>query len=643
MSIPQHLSGAHPVVVDTTLSKYARLKPVALNAVTLNDNFWQPRQQINQQVMLPAQYRLCKDTGRIDNFRRAAGITGGEFQGLFFNDSDVYKWLEAAAWSLANLPNADLETLIDEVIEVIAAAQQPDGYLNTYFMFERAKDRWTDFSLHEMYCAGHLFQAAIACYRTTGKSKLLEVSLRLADHLYDRFGPEETGKQFGACGHPEVEMALVELYRVTGEAKYLELAQYFIGARGSKRITLAPVFGADFAYHQDHVPFRELSRMEGHAVRAVYLNCGGADVLAETGEERLQAALDRMWQNMTTRQMYLSGGLGPRYNNEGFGRDYELRNVRAHSETCAAVANVMWNWRMLALTGQARYADVMEQALYNGTLAGVSLDGRGYFYQNPLSDDGGHRREEWFTCACCPGNVSRLLASLAGYLYSTSTEGIWVHLFAASQATLQLPGGQTVSFSQKTGYPWSGEISLETETAGHFTFFVRRPGWCTQGWSVTINGQVIEPVLSETGYLQIERHWQVGDQVHLSWPMPVRFIECNPNVTENQGRVALMRGPLLYCVESADHPGLDVRRLVLPENPDFKAEFWPDLLQGVVVLQGPAYLPAAESTWGDQLYRVKPAAEAAPSQPVEITAIPYYAWANREAGPMQVWLRSDGN
>ncbi len=627
------------VIVDTTNSQCARLKPVPLSAVSLNDMFWQPRRKINQQVMLSAQYQLCENTGRIDNFRRAAGRKDIDFQGQYFNDSDVYKWLESAAWSLANLPNPQLETLIDELIDIIAAAQQPDGYLNTYFMFERVEERWINFSLHELYCAGHLFQAAVAFYRTTGKEKLLEVSTRFADYLYNRFGNEEDGKAFGTSGHPEIEMALVELYRTTQNERYLKLAQYFVDARGSGRVTRYKQH-PNPEYHQDRVPFQEMSRLEGHAVRAVYLNCGATDVLTETGETGLEQALNTMWDNMATRQMYLTGGLGPRYTNEGFGRDYELRNDRAHSETCAAVANIMWNWRMLLLTGEARYADLMEQTLFNGALAGVSLDGKGYFYQNPLSDAGTHRRQEWFTTACCPGNISRLLSSLPGYFYSTSNQGVWVHLFATNQATLSLSNGNVIDLMMIANYPWSGDITLRIDTPGHFALFLRLPGWCSSGWQVTVNGDLIQPGLTEGNYLQIEHEWQSGDTVTLNLPMPVRMIESNPNIVENQGRIALMRGPLLYCVEAVDHGGFDVRRLIVPPDANFDVDFYPDLLNGVSILRGAGLIADEEQNWGDQLYRERLPNISGTYRTVELTAIPYYAWANREAGPMQVWLRT---
>ncbi len=628
------------VVVDTRRSPHARQWQAGLGSVVITDTFWRQRRDINHQVMLPAQYALCEETGRIDNFRRASGRKTTDFKGYFFNDSDVYKWLEAAALSLGANPDPALENLMDTVIDEIAAAQRPDGYLNTYFTFERADQRWTNFDLHEMYCAGHLIQAAVAYFRVAGKTRLLEVARRLADHICDWFGPVEQGKHFGADGHPEIEMALVELYRVTGEPKYLDQARYFVEARGTGKL-FTSLYRSDPGYYQDHIPFRQFTRLVGHAVRAVYLNCGAADIVAETGDPDLAVALGRMWQNMTTRQMYLNGGLGSRYENEGFGQDYELPNGRAHTETCASIANFMWNWRMLMLEPDARYADVMELTLYNSVLSGASLDGRGYFYQNPLMDDGSHRRERWFTVSCCPSNVSRLLASLPSYLYSLSSEGIWVQLFAANQSTLRLADGRQVRLEQRTRYPWDGLIEIEVRTASQFGLFVRLPGWCAAGWKVELNGSPVDYQLTDGRYVRIERAWQTGDIVRLHLPLAVQRVDSHPNVVENQGRVAVMRGPLLYCVEGVDHPGVDVRQLTLADGAQFSAQFVPDLLGGVTVLRTTASLLSEYETWAGQLYRPHSASPTkSAGRSVTMTAVPYFAWANREAGPMLVWLRS---
>ena len=535
----------------------------------------------------------------------------------------------------------DLKALVDRLIDDIADAQQPDGYINTYFMGEHESERWQNFDLHEMYCAGHLIQAAVAHYRSTGETKLLDVATRFADHICQRFGPASEGKQFGNDGHPEIEMALVELYRTTGDEQYLREAQFLVDNRGYGHVSDRPFGRFPPAYHQDHKPFRELSRLDGHAVRAVYLNCGATDIVAESDQPELRAALDRMWSSMTSRQIYINGGLGPRYENEGFSEaDYELPNHRAHAETCASVANFIWNWRLLLLTADARYADLMELEVFNSALSGVSLDGKGYFYQNPLSDDGYHRRQEWFSTACCPGNISRLLSELPGYFYSTTDTGVWVHLYASNQATVSLANDLAVTLTQRTDYPWSGAVNIETATTGAYELYLRLPGWCESGWTVSVNGAAADYTLTEGHYLRLKREWQAGDVVQLDLPMPVQYVESNPRVNENYHRVALMRGPVLYCIEGVDHPGTDIRLLALTETAAFEPEYVPDLLNGVVVLRGKAQIAASDENWGQQLYRPRAANVAETRRTIDVTAIPYYAWANREPSPMLVWLRS---
>jgi DUF1680 family protein len=555
---------------------------------------------------------------------------------MYFSDSDAYKWLEAASWALAGGPDSELEQLVGIVIQEVADAQRPDGYLNTYFALEKAAERWTNFDLHEMYCAGHLFQAAVAHYRATGKTSLLEVATRFADHICDTFGPEEKGKRRAVDGHEEVEMALVELYRATGNKRYLEQAKFFIEARG-RGLLGRPYGNLSPEYAQDHKPARELDLMVGHAVRAVYYNAGIADVYAELNDEGYKVALERLWRNMTTKRMYVTGGIGSRYEGEAFGKDYELPNDRAYTETCAAIGSVMWNWRMLALDGDARYSDLIEWTVYNAVLPGLSLDGQRYFYQNPLADDGSHRRQPWFGCACCPPNVARLLASLPGYVYSTSDEGLWVHLYAESAVDTHLPDGQQVKLTQHTRYPWDGEIVLEVTSEGEFALMLRIPGWCEEGATLSINGEASSE-LKPGSYARIARSWQAGDTVRLSLPMPVRYLEAHPYVFEAAGRVALARGPILYCVEGVDHPGLDVRDLVVPEDSSRIKALASDLLGGVTVLAAPA---RALSLAGDYLYRTR-SGHSVPTRPATLTAIPYFAWANREPAPMQVWLRLAG-
>jgi len=634
------------VVVDTSAGPNAWLKPVPLTAVKLTDRFWAPRIRINRDVTVPSQYRYLEETGRLDNFRRAARKVDRPFEGIYFNDSDVYKWLEAASWVLASDPNAEaqgrrLAEVVDNVIAEVEGAQGPDGYLDTYFTFEREAERWTNLrDLHELYCAGHLIQAAVAHHRATAKTSLLRVACSVADHICSVFGPEEAGKRPGTGGHEEVELALVELARDTGHERYLQQAQFFVDVRGQG-------YAGGDAYHQDHLPFRDLEQMVGHAVRAVYLNAGAADVYAETGDATLLVALERMWERMTTRQMYISGGIGARYQGEAFGADYELPNGRAYAETCAAIGSVMWSWRMLALEGDARYADLIERTLYNAVLVGLSLDGQSYFYQNPLASDGAHRRQPWFGCACCPPNVARTLAALPGYFYSQSDEGIWVHLYAEGRAALSLPDGREVSLTQYTDYPWDGGVRIEVDGEGEFVLCLRVPGWCEESASLQVNGTLAEGPLVSGSYVQIRRAWQVGDVVELDLPMPVRRIEAHPYVAENAGRVALMRGPLLYCLEQVDL-GLtagqtaDLRDVVLPASAPFSVRHEPDLLGGVSVLEAEAMVLPPEGGWAWRLYRAA-CPHSAPSygEAVQIRAVPYYAWANREAGAMQVWLRTE--
>src|SRR5215217_1337265 len=627
------------VTVDTVRSPHVRLRPLPLDAVDLSDEFWEPRRRINREVTLPSQFRHLEETGRLDNFRRASGKVGGEYQGIYFNDSDVYKWLEAASWSLATDPDPGLEQMVDAAITEIEDAQRPDGYLNTYFTFERADERWTDFDLHEMYCAGHLFQAAVAHFRATGSERLLDVATRFADHICDTFGPE---KRQAVDGHEEIEMALVELYRVTGERRYLEGARYFVDARGHGLLG-RPYGEHDPSYSQDHEPLRDQSEVVGHAVRALYLYSGAADVYAETGEPDLLHALGRLWKNMTTRRMYVSGALGSRYEGEAFGRDFELPNERAYAETCAAIGSVMWNWRMLGIEGEARYADLIEHTLYNAVLPGVSLDGQRYFYQNPLADDGSHRRQPWFGCACCPPNVARLLASLPGYFYGTSEDAVWMHLYAEGAASVNLDGDRVVRLRQHTRYPWDGRVEISVESEDEFALMLRIPSWCEDGASVEVNGEPVDVEILPGSYAQIRREWHPGDRVSLDLPMPVRRVECHPYVAENAGRVALVRGPILYCVEQTDNPYVDLRELVLADTGP-AVRFDPDLLGGVVALDASAEIAAPDDGWEDRLYRTRYAhgRDVRPGT-TTLTAVPYYAWANRESGAMRVWLKAGGS
>ncbi len=623
------------VVVDTSRSPHARLRSLPLTDVRLSDGLWEPRRRVNHKVTLPSQYDLLQNTGRLDNFRRASGKIEAPFQGIYFNDSDVYKWLEAASWELASNPDRELEELVDTAVTEIEAAQQPDGYLNTYFMFDKAPERWTNLrDMHELYCAGHLIQAAVAHHCATCNERLLEVARKFADHICEVFGPEESGKKEGVGGHEEIEMALVELYRDTGETRYLEQARYFIDARGHG-------FIGGSEYHQDHRPLRDQDEAVGHSVRAVYLYAGAADVYAETGDGDILRALEKLWGNMTSRRMYVSGGIGSRYDEESFGRDFELPNARAYAESCAAIGSVMWNWRMLVQDGDARYADLMEHTLYNAVLPGLSLDGQNYFYQNPLADDGEHRRQPWFGTACCPPNIARLLASIPGYFYSVSEEAVWVHLYAESEAEVSLGETRDIHLKQRTSYPWDGNIEVEVGGEGDFSLMFRIPSWCETDARIEVNGELFGGTVSPGSYAGVRRAWKSGDTVRIMLPMLVRRVEAHPHVTENTGRVALMRGPLLYCLEQADNPEIDLRDLVLPAGEDFLDRFRPELLGGVSVLEGRARTDAPDKEWDGRLYRTaRTIADGENGNAVRITAVPYYAWANREPGAMQVWLWS---
>jgi len=620
-------------VVEMSGSPFCRVRPLSIGAVRIEDGFWAPRRAMIRTVALPSQYRLLEETGRLRNFRRAAGRIQGEFEGRVFNDSDVYKWLEAAAWTVATESDAGLAARVSEVTELIAAAQEESGYLDTYFTGERAAQRWTDLvSAHELYCVGHLIQAAVAVRRATGSRRLLDVAVRLADHIARVFGP---AARRGACGHPEVEMALVELFRETGEERYLRQAEIFIDQRGQQ----PPVAGGR-PYAQDHAPFREQQEVVGHAVRALYLYCGATDLYAETGDRTLWQALEALWQDLHERKVYITGGVGARHEDEAVGEAYELPNRRAYAETCAAVAHVMWSWRMLLVAGEARFADALETALYNGLLCGISLDGKEYFYENPLADRGSHRREPWFECACCPPNIARLLASLPGYMYSSSNEGLWVHLYAAGSVRAAVPGAGEVIVRQRTAYPWDGEIELEVwpHRPAPFGMMVRIPAWCERA-TIRVNGEEAGPA-QPGSYATVRRRWQRGDVLRLHLPMPVRLTASHPHVIGNHGRVAIARGPLVYCVEGADHPDVDVWDLHLPIDVRWTSRFEPDLLGGVVALRTTGLAPSPEARY-EQLY----APYEAPPRPetqVELTAIPYYAWGNREAGPMQTWIPTVG-
>lgn len=625
---------ARAVVVDTSKSPFARLRPVGLREVRLTDPFWAERQTFVRSVTLPTQFASLGSTGGLDNFRRVSGRKEdkGSFYGLPFNDSDVYKWLEAASYVIATQPDPELERMMGVCITEVEAAQREDGYLNTYFELEREGERWTNPDLHELYCAGHLFQAAVAHYRATGGGRLLKVALRFADHICETFGAEE-GKRAWVDGHEEVELGLIELYRATGERRYLEQAHYFVEARGRGLARRQ-----DPAYCQDHKPFRELDAMVGHAVRAVYYTAAVADLYAELGDDAYKRTLEALHANMTRKRMYVTGGIGSRYDLEAFGKDYELPSERAYTETCAAVGSAMWNWRMLALGGEARYADLMEWTLLNAVLPGWSLDGRGYFYQNPLADDGAHRRQTWFYCACCPPNVARFVASLASYVYSVSEGAVWLHLYADSDLETHLPGGEAVALGQRSSYLQDGRVQVTVKREGAFALKLRIPGWCAEAPSVTVNAQGVDERVVPGSYLELSRTWKSGDTVEIVFPVRVTLLEAHPHVHELNGHVAVTRGPLVYCLEGADNPGFDLRDFVLLGPPEGVRERESDALGGVVVLE---LAGEVRQKAFDGLYRPLERAQVVVTQR-RATAVPYYTWANREPGPMRVWVRCEG-
>lgn len=619
-----------------------KLTPVSFTKVTVEDSFWAPRMKVNREQTVPHEYKQCKDTGRIDAFL-LNWKPGMEPKPHYFWDSDVAKWVEAASYSLATHPDPDLDALLDEVIEKIAGAQQKDGYLNVYFTVVEPHNRFVNLAhWHELYCAGHLTEAAVAHFNATGKRRLLDVMCRYADYIDSLFGP---GKRNGCPGHEEIELALVKLYHATGEERYLKLSQFFLDQRGQKPSyfkreleKLNPEWARHFnpEYCQDHLPVREQSEVVGHAVRAMYLYCGMADVANETGDQGLLDACLRLWNNVCRKRMYITGGIGPSSHNEGFTSDYDLPNESAYAETCAAIGLVFWNHRLLQFQGDSRFADEMERGLYNGTISGVSLDGKKFFYVNPLESRGRHHREDWFGCACCPPNIARLIASVGEYIYSQSEQDAWVHLYIQGNGKLNI-GGRQVILKQKTDYPWDGSIKITVapESPAVFGLNLRIPGW-SRNAALTVNDKVVDvDAIKSLGYARIEREWKSGDQVELLLPMPVERIEAHPAVRQDIGFVALQRGPVVYCLEQEDNP-VSLHRIVLPRGAELKPHFEKELLGGVTTIKSPTLL-VDDSDWNNTLYRSAPVR----LKQSEIKAIPYCVWDNRDPGEMRVWIHSE--
>ena len=653
------IAAAAAILFSVTLPAQQRdypVKPVPFTAVHVHDAFWAPRIETNRKITIPFAFQKEEETGRIDNFVRAGKSLRGEpFENhqhppYPFDDSDVYKVIEGASYTLSVSPDPQLDAYLDGLIAKIGAAQEKDGYLYTARTIDplhphpwSGSERWIleGVDSHELYDLGHLYEAAVAHYQATGKRTLLDIALRTANLLDQTFGP---GKRAIWPGHQIVEMGLVKLYRVTGERRYLDLAKFMLDSRGPQ----SSERGAGNRYVEAHLKVVDQTEAVagGHAVRAMYMYSGMADVAALTGDAAYLNALDKIWENVAGRKLHVTGGVGARAAGEAFGNDYELPNMSAYNETCAAVGNDYWNHRLFLLHADAKYIDVMERTLYNGLISGVALDGKTFFYQNPLEATGKagkDQRSPWFGVACCPGNITRFMASVPGYVYAQRGDALWVNLYMASTADIRLDNGRAVKLVQETRYPWDGHVKMTVNPgqAAPFTIHLRIPGWArnepvasdlyrftdrnAEPVVLKVNGQAA-PIKLDKGYVALTRTWKQGDTIELSLPMPVRRVAASEQVTADRGRVALERGPVVYAAEWVDNPNGKVRNLMLPDSAKLTAEFRPDLLKGVEVVKGRAVALS------------KDAQEKTLRAEQEFTAIPYYAWANRGRGEMMVWL-----
>ena len=614
-------------------SPTAPIQEVSFTQVHLNDGFWSPRIEINRTVSIPSAFHECEVNGRFDNFAIAAGLIKGEHRGDFsFDDTDPYKVIEGASYSLAVHYDAKLDHYLDSVINIIAQAQEPDGYLTTCVTNKCTRlsgwwgtRKWEKINSHELYNSGHLIESAVAHYRATGKKTFLNVAIKNADLVCKTFGPNE-GQIHRPGGHPIIEMALCKLYKVTGNKKYLEGAKYFVDETGRCTDGHKPS-----EYSQDHMPILQQEEIVGHAVRAGYLYSGVADVAALTGDKAYQEALERIWENMSSKKLFITGGIGSRPQGEGFGPNYELNNHTAYCETCAAIANVYWNYRMFLATGESKYIDVCERALYNNVLSGVSLSGDKFFYDNPLESDGEHERQKWFGCACCPGNITRFVASVPGYIYARQGKDIFVNLYAQGKAKIG-----NIELEQTTDYPWDGKIRIKvTKGSGKFAIKLRVPSWLktsptnndlyqyqdkAKTYSVSVNGKALYP--ENRDYIEISRSWKKGDTIELDFPMDVRRIVANDNAEDDRGKVALERGPIVFCLEGADQADHKVFNKYILDSAPVSAHFEQDLLNGVMVLEGLAKELQQDGEVKDVKFR----------------AIPYSTWNNRGGEQMEVWI-----
>ena len=601
------LQGCQTSKEDIKEQPLKMIEQIDFSHVKINDNFWSPRLSKHVSATLP----VCIDqienqTGRIRNFENAAKGEG-EHSGIFFDDSDVYKALEGMAYSLINNPDPELEKKADEWIDKFAAAQQPDGYINTFYTLTGLDKRWTNMDKHEMYCAGHMIEAGVAYYQATGKRKLLDVCIRMTDHMMSQFGP---GKRHWVPGHEEIDLALVKLYQTTQEQKYLDFAYWLLEERGHGHGTMGDEGKWNPVYYQDIVPVRQLTDISGHAVRCMYLYCGMADVAALKNDTGYIAAMDRLWDDVVHRNMYITGGVGSSHDNEGFTEDYDLPNLDAYCETCASVGMVLWNQRMNQLTGDSKYIDVLERSLYNGALAGISLGGDRFFYVNPLESKGDHHRQEWYGCACCPSQLSRFLPSIGNYIYASSDDALWVNLYIGNTGQIRI-GETDILLTQETDYPWDGSVKLTISTSQPLEKEIRLriPNWC-KTYDLSINGKRIN-VSEEKGYAVI-KDWKSQDVIALDMDMPVEIVAADPHVKENFGKRAIQRGPLVYCMEEIDNP-VYFDQIQLSPSTTFQTAFASDILNGIKTIKTNGRAQSA-------------------------TFIPYYAWDNRKAGKMRVWI-----
>lgn len=621
------------------LGEEPRLEAVSFTQVEISSDFWGPKQATNRLHTIAVNLEQLEKAGNIANFKLAAEGKRTGFNGPLFMDSDLYKGLEAVAYTLATDYNQELDAKLDEIIEIIASAQGEDGYVNTYFTVVKPEERWKNLrDAHELYCAGHMFEAAVAHYNATGKKNFLNIATKFADYIDSVFG-DEPGKRAGYAGHPEIELALMKLWKTTGNDRYLKLAQFFTLHRGEKffakehNIPLDKYFGE---YHQDQIPIYETKNIMGHAVRAAYLLAGCVDIGRETGDEQLLKMTRRVWNNTVYKNLYITGGIGPSAHNEGFTVDYDLPNDTAYQETCASVAMILFNHRLGLLYGDTKYADVLEQTLYNGFLSGVNLTGDRFFYVNPLANNGTHNRSEWFGCACCPPNVARLMASLGEYLYATNEDSLFVNQFVESTVKT-LIDGKTVQMSVVTDYPWEGRVKfiMENEEPVDFNLRVRIPAWSQGNVQVKIpkNTDVNQ---NDKGYYSCNRTWNKGDTVVFDFAMEPQMIVANPNVKADEGRIALKRGPVVYCLEGLDQEKpLDM--IYLPVDTKISSQYRKDLLGGVTVLKAEASFMQMNQNWFRTLYAELPTDKSLRGH-TPIVAIPYFAWNNRESSPMEVWI-----